>query len=38
MSNSKDIIVKLRLLVKPPINIKNFYYKVTYSQAHLKVL
>lgn len=32
MSNSKDIIVKLRLLVKPPINIKNFYYKVTYTK------
>ncbi len=32
MSNSKDIIVKLRLLVKPPININNFYYKVTYTK------
>ncbi|GEM_PF-2046605 len=32
MSNSKDIIVKLRLLVKPPINIKNFFYKVTYTK------
>ena len=32
MSDSKDIIVKLRLLVKPPINIKNFYYKVTYTK------
>lgn len=30
MSNSKDIIVKLRLLVKSPININNFFYKVTY--------
>lgn len=32
MSNSKDIIVKLRLLVKPPINVDNFFYKVTYTK------
>ena len=30
MSNSKNIIIKLRLLVKPPINIDNFFYNVTY--------
>lgn len=32
MSNSKDIVVKLRLLVKPPINVNNFFYKVTYTK------
>ncbi|WP_058367932.1 polymorphic toxin type 44 domain-containing protein [Psychrobacter sp. ENNN9_III] len=32
MTNSKDIIVKLRLLVKPPININNFFYKMTYTK------
>ena len=31
MSNSKDIIIKLRLLINPPININNFFYKVTYT-------
>ena len=31
MNNSKDIIIKLRLLIKPPININNFFYKVTYT-------
>lgn len=32
MSNPKDIVVKLRLLVKPPINVNNFFYKVTYTK------